>query len=147
MSSTATTTPARPLSQSPILFYLGYGCAALSFGLGFNAIFNPASALSWFEMPAPSPSNREAHELYRLIMSPYGARNIYAGVTMLVSAYQRQGKSLGAFILAFAGVAVVDGIACWQRGQGEWNHFCYVPQLVVLSSFLLGAWDGKTKTA
>lgn len=145
MSATASPMATRPFSQNPILFYLGYGTSLLALGFGLNAFINPASALSWFELAPPSPDNTSATELYRLMMQPYGARNIQVGVTMLASAWYRQGKILGLSILSFAGVAIVDGVACWQRGEGEWNHWCYAPQLIILGSLLLGVLDGKKK--
>lgn len=143
--ATTTTSAPRPLSQNPILFYLGYGTSLLAFGFGLNAFINPASALSWFELAPPSPDNGYGTDLYNLMMQPYGARNIHVGITMFASAWYRQSKILGAAILGFAGVAVVDGVACWQRGEGEWNHWCYAPQLVILGSLLLGVFDGKRK--
>jgi hypothetical protein len=147
MSATTSPTTSRPLSQSPILFYLGYGTSLIALGFGLNAFISPASALSWFELPPPSPENIAATELYQLMMQPYGARNIHVGITMFASAWYRQSKILGLAILSFAGVAIVDGVACFQRGEGEWNHWCYAPQLIILGSLLLGAFDGKKKIA
>lgn len=146
----------RPLSQNPILFYLGYGCSLLSIYFGINAMIRPANALSWFELHPPAatspldaiaPGTSTGKELYNLLMPVYGSRNVQAGLVMAVAAWCRHSTILGASIVGFAGAAVVDGWACWMGGQGEWNHWCYVPQLAVLGSLLLGIADGKRKTS
>jgi hypothetical protein len=128
-----------------VLFYLGYGVSAISIAFGLNAFISPSSALSWFELPPPSPDNIAATDLYQILMQPYGVRNIHIGMTMFASAWYRQGQILGMAILGFAGVAVVDGMTCWRRGEGEWNHWCYAPQLAILGLILMGALDRKEK--
>lgn len=150
------------ISQSQSLRIAGtiFGTIFIAFGL--NAILNPLSALSFFEIHPPpssyySNSNSTADQktLIDSLMIIYGARDIFMGLAIYSAAYfggnneknshekrKAKNKALGWILIAGSGVAFVDGGVCKSIvGKGEWNHWGYAPVLAAVGLGLLGVFD------
>jgi hypothetical protein len=103
---------------------------------GFNCIFLPENALSFFELNAAAPISDQA------MMLIYGARDIFIGLAAYSSAYFGDRKSLGCITIAASAVAFADGLACRiYIGKGEWNHWSYMPLVTGVGAMLLGVFD------
>ena len=87
------------------------------------------------------PASIADKRLVDSLMVVYGARDIFMGAALYAAAWAGNRKTLGLITLAGSAVAFVDGIVCWQAGQGEWNHWGYAPMLTVVGSLLLGVAD------
>ena len=129
----------RPLSQHPIVYFLGLAAGAIAVGFGINVFIRPHHAISFFEIE--QPSGVDGKDFFDLIIPVYGIRNIALGGTVLAAGYRKDHKLMGWNILSFAVAAVVDGIVCWRRGHGQGRHWGYAPQLAILASVLMGAFD------
>jgi len=76
------------------------------------------------------------------LMLIYGVRDIFMGLTLYAAAHFRTRQSLGSIVLAGAGIAFVDGLACWiYVKRDEWNHRGYTPMVAVVGFMLLGSFD------
>lgn len=122
-----------------------FGTIFIAFGL--NAILNPLSALSFFELHPP-PSYSTDQTLIDGLMIIYGARDIFMGLAIYSAAYfgnkdkQQKNSALGWILIAGSGVAFVDGGVCKMMvGKGEWNHWGYAPVLAAVGMGLLGVFD------
>ena len=133
---------ARPLSNHPILYYLGIAAGIIGVGFGTNAFINPINAMTFFEIDRPTSG--DGQDFFNLMLPVYGARNIAIGSNILAAAYRKDFKLMGWNIFSFSLCAVVDGIVCWQRGHGQGGHWGYAPQLIILASLLMGVFDGRT---
>ncbi|WVN90648.1 uncharacterized protein L203_105890 [Cryptococcus depauperatus CBS 7841] len=110
-------------------------------GFGINAILRPENALSFFELDYPT--TRTEKSIIDSLMIVYGARDVFMGLTLYITAAYNNSRSLGWTLLAASGVAYVDGMVCWANGHGEWNHWGYAPMITVVGALLLGICDRK----
>ena len=100
--------------------------AAVSIGFGINAFYNPASALSFFELDYPATNSNRA--LVDALLAVYGVRDIFMGIALWAAAYYGTRRTLGVITMAQGAVAFADGAVCkWIVGHGEWNHWGYAP--------------------
>lgn len=158
----------RIISQFQSLRIAGtiFGTIFIAFGL--NAIFNPLSALSFFEIHPPpssyysnsnSNSTVDQKTLIDSLMIIYGARDIFMGLAIYSAAYfgdnneknshgkksekeEKKNKVLGWILIAGSGVAFFDGGVCKSIvGKGEWNHWGYAPVMAAVGLGLLGVFD------
>ena len=132
----------RPLSHTPALTHIGAFFGIISIGFGFNALLNPTSALSFYELPynALSPDKPTVDALLQV----YAARDIYMGVVTLAAAYWGSRRMLGVVLGATGLVAFADGAICWfAHGKGVMNHWGYAPVLVGLGATCLGVFDRR----
>ncbi|KAH8588118.1 hypothetical protein B0O99DRAFT_693858 [Bisporella sp. PMI_857] len=130
-----------PLSQNPALLVVASAFGTITIGFGINAILNPLSGLSFFEIPPPA-DYATSPVLLNSLMTVYGARDILMGLMVYAGVYFREQKSLGTGLILGAVVAGVDGAVCkWIVGHGEWQHWGYAPVAAALGSVLLGWWD------
>lgn len=96
-------------------------------GFGINALYNPQSALSFFELDYPR-SNASHRILVDTLLAVYAVRDIFMGIALYAAAYFGTKKTLGVITLALGAVAAADGAICKVIvGQGEWNHWGYAP--------------------
>lgn len=131
-----------PLSNSRYLSGLASIFGTIFIAGGFNAIFRPTNALELFELNAAAAVSDQS--LIDSMMLIYGVRDIFMGLAMYSAAYFGNHKSLGWIVIAGAGVAFVDGLACWLYvGKGQWNHWGYTPMVGVVGIMLLGIFDTK----
>nr|ODN85429.1 hypothetical protein L203_05045 [Cryptococcus depauperatus CBS 7841] len=132
---------AAPLSQSTTLRLAGTAFGTIFIGFGINAILRPENALSFFELDYPT--TRTEKSIIDSLMIVYGARDVFMGLTLYITAAYNNSRSLGWTLLAASGVAYVDGMVCWANGHGEWNHWGYAPMITVVGALLLGICDRK----
>lgn len=141
--------PTSRISQSQSLRIAGSIFGSIFIAFGLNAILNPLSALSFFEIHPPPSSYSTDQTLIDSLMIIYGARDIFMGLAIYSAAYfgnennnQRKNKALGWILIAGSGVAFVDGGVCKTIvGKGEWNHWGYAPALAAVGLGLLGVLD------
>lgn len=147
--------PASRISQSQSLRVAGSVFGTIFIAFGLNAILNPLSALTFFEIhPPPSSSSYSDYStdqtLIDSLMIIYGARDIFMGLAIYSAAYfgnekdnqKKKNKAFGWILIAASGVAFVDGGVCKMIvGKGEWNHWGYAPILAAVGLGLLGFFD------
>ena len=123
-----------PISHSPALRIAASVFATIFIGFGINAILNPVSALSFFELAYPSGALQGDQRLVVDALSiVYGVRDIFMGVAIYAAAYFGTRPTLGWILVAAGSVAGVDGYVCkFIVGQGEMNHWGYGPGVAVL---------------
>jgi Domain of unknown function (DUF4267) len=127
-------------SHSPSLRVVASVFATIFIGFGVNAILRPQNALEFFEFEVPASASDK--KVVDGLMIIYGARDIFMGLAIYLTAYFGDRKLLGWILIAGSGVAFVDGAVCRvQIGKGEWNHWSYAPILTAVGSVLLGALD------
>ena len=120
----------RILRITPTIF----GTIFIAFGI--NALLNPASALSFFELPYPTlPAQKQ---LVDVLLAVYGVRDVFMGLALYAAAYFGDRKILG-WITVFAGsVAFADGAICKVMvGKGEWGHWGYAPVVLGLGGYMV----------
>ena len=129
-----------PLSNHPTLPLAATIFATIFVGFGFNAIYRPDHALSFFEFSAPLlPADKAMVES---LMVVYGIRDIFIGVSIYAASFFGNKKTLGSILIAGSAVAFVDGFACKAQGNGvEWNHWGYAPMLTAVGVVLMGFFD------
>lgn len=132
------------LSQSPILRIASTVFGTIFVGFGLNAILRPENALSFFELDYPTTLAEKT--LADKLLIVYGARDVFMGLVVYITAYYGSRQPLGWTLLAASGVAYVDGAVCRINGHGEWNHWGYAPILSVVGGLLLGMLDRKQIT-
>lgn len=99
----------------------------IGIGFGINALCNPQSAVSFFELDYPSTYSPH-QTLIDTLLAAYAVRDIFMGIAIYAAAYFGTKKTLGVITLAMGGVAAADGVICKVIvGQGEWNHWGYAP--------------------
>ena len=125
------------LSQSPVLRIASTVFGTTFIGFGLNAILRPENALSFFELDYPTTVAEQS--LVDKLLIVYGARDVFMGLVIYITAYYGSRQPLGWTLLAASGVAYVDGVVCWVNGHGEWNHWGYAPMLSVVGLLLLGS--------
>ncbi|KAK3322952.1 hypothetical protein B0H66DRAFT_217463 [Apodospora peruviana] len=113
---------------------LSHAFATLFIGFGFNAIFNPTHALTFFEFSPPT--DPATARMVDSLLAVYGVRDIFMGVAIFSAAFFGTKQSQGWTLLAASGVAIVDGIVCWTHGQGQWGHWSYAPAVAVVGGLL-----------
>lgn len=155
--------PTSRISHSQSLRIAGSVFGTIFIAFGLNAILNPLSALSFFEIyPSPSSSSSSSYStdqtLIDSLMIIYGARDIFMGLAIYSAAYfgndekkdnnnnqkkkQKKNKALGWILIAASAVAFVDGGVCKMMvGKGEWNHWGYAPLMAAVGLALLGGFD------
>lgn len=122
-----------PLSQSLLIPYLAYLLSAIPIGFGINAMLNPISALSWFELPYPTlPQDQD---LINAVLTIYGARDIFMGAALFSAAYHGNPRVTGWMLVFTGAVAGVDGAIC-PTMESAMNHWGYGPVMAVLGSVL-----------
>ena len=124
------------LSHSSALSIASSVFATIFVGFGINAIIRPDHALTFFEFTPPVTAADK--QLVDSLMVVYGARDVFMGVSLYAAAWAGDRKTLGLITLAGSAVAFVDGVVCWQAGQGEWNHWGYGSALVMLGAVMMG---------
>lgn len=111
--------------------------ATVLVGFGFNALYRPQSALSFFELEYPT-ENGPHKVLVDTLLAVYAVRDIFMGVAMYTAVYHGAKRTLGYVTLAVGGVAAADGIICKMIvGHGEWNHWGYAPMAGLVGLALL----------
>ncbi|KAF7195569.1 hypothetical protein HII31_03163 [Pseudocercospora fuligena] len=123
------------ISSSPVLRYISLAFATIFVGFGINAIVNPTSALSFFELSYPTlPDQRK---LVDALLFVYGARDIFMGAAIYISALYGNTTVVGWVVLAAGLTAGADGWACkYIVGAGEMNHWGYAPILLVMGAMM-----------
>ncbi|KXT15146.1 hypothetical protein AC579_7913 [Pseudocercospora musae] len=123
------------VSSSPVLRYICLAFATIFIGFGINAIVNPTSASSFFELSYPIlPDQRK---LANTLLFVYGARDVFMGAAIYISALYGNTTALGWMVLAAGLTAGADGWACkYIVGAGEMNHWGYAPILLVLGAVM-----------
>ena len=118
-----------PLSHSPALRIAASVFATIFIGFGINAILNPESALSFFELAYPGgPLQQDQKLVVDALSIIYGVRDIFMGMAIYTAAYFGTRPTLGWILVAAGSVAGVDGWVCKSLvGQGEMNHWGYGP--------------------
>ena len=110
-----------------------FGTIGLAFGV--NAILNPASALSFFELPMPEGDAER--NLVEALMVVYGVRDIFMAVAIYAAAYFGSRRALGWITMSVGAVAFADGVVCKvYAGTGEWGHWGYAPVLTLMGAIL-----------
>ncbi|KXS99607.1 hypothetical protein AC578_9940 [Pseudocercospora eumusae] len=123
------------ISSSPILRYISLAFATIFVGFGINAMLNPTSALTFFELSYPIPPDQQ--KLVNALLLVYGARDIFMGAAIYISALYGNTTALGCMVLAAGLTAGADGWACkYIVGAGEMNHWGYAPILLVLGAVM-----------
>lgn len=90
-------------------------------------MLNPASALSWFELPYPVlPQDQK---LVDALMIIYGARDIFMGAALSAAAYAGNPRVTGWILILTGAIAGVDGSIC-PTMEVAMNHWGYGPVLV-----------------
>ncbi|SMR43202.1 unnamed protein product [Zymoseptoria tritici ST99CH_3D1] len=119
-----------PFSHSQTMRTIAYTFAVVLTGFGINAMSNPVSALSFFELEYPSlASERKVVDVLLLV---YGARDIFMGFMLFVTAFFGSPKATGWTFIGCGAMAAVDGVVCkYVVGAGEWTHRGYAPMLFV----------------
>ncbi|EGP91714.1 uncharacterized protein MYCGRDRAFT_90143 [Zymoseptoria tritici IPO323] len=93
-----------PFSHSQTMRMIAYTFAVVLTGFGINAMSNPVSALSFFELEYPSlASERKVVDVLLLV---YGARDIFMGFMLFVTAFFGSPKATGWTF-----------IGCWSHGS------------------------------
>ncbi|KAJ5851628.1 uncharacterized protein N7529_011013 [Penicillium soppii] len=128
-----------PLSQSVGLRLASSAIATTCIAFGVNAILRPDHALTFFEFRPPSA--REDKLIVDSLMAIYGVRDIFMGAAILAASHLGTHSALGWILIATSGVALADGLVCWNNGQGEWNHWGYALVAAVIGSLSLGIFD------
>jgi hypothetical protein len=132
----------KKLSQSTLLTILATAFGTMSLGFGINAILNPMSEISFFELQDLAATADPI--LIEVLMVAFGAKLIGAALAGGATALYGSRKALGCVLIAGGGVAGVDGWVCLNYvGKGEWNHWGYGSVMVMLGLVLLGVVDGK----
>lgn len=126
----------RNAQPSTGLLLLASILAIIPIGFGINAVLNPESALSFFELEYPILPAQQ--QLVDALLVIYGARDVFMGIATFIGMFYGGRKGLGATTLAVASMAFVDGAVCkWMVGHGEMNHWGYAPMLAALGAYLL----------
>ena len=109
----------------------------ISIAFGFNALYNPQSAVSFFELDYPDPYTPHK-ALIDTLVAAYAVRDIFMGIAMYAAAYFGTKKSLGVITMAVGAVAVADGVICKSVvGHGEWTHWGWAPMAEVVGLALM----------
>jgi hypothetical protein len=109
--------------------------ATLFIGFGINALLNPASALSFFELQYSTISPER--KVVDVLLAAYGVRDIFMGLAMYIAAYFGDRRVLGWTTVAAGAVAGADGGICkFMIGRGEWKHWGHGLMEVVLGAVL-----------
>jgi hypothetical protein len=120
-----------PFSHSSTWRWIAFAFAVIPIAFGINAILNPTSALSFFELPYPT--HPEARNIIDPILVVYGARDIFMGFALWAAAVFGTPKATGWIYIGCGLIGFVDGVVCKTMiGAGEWNHWSYAPMLFVL---------------
>ncbi|KAL2850276.1 hypothetical protein BJY01DRAFT_134238 [Aspergillus pseudoustus] len=128
-----------PVSQHPLVHYAAVASGAIAILFGFNALFRPEHAMTFFEFDYPTaPAEKSVMDK---IMYVYGTRDILLGMSCIIAGVAGNRKTLGWTMLNLSAMAWVDGIICWNNGHGQWNHWGYAPQLTLVGALLLGWFD------
>ncbi|KAF1992337.1 hypothetical protein K402DRAFT_416010 [Aulographum hederae CBS 113979] len=129
-----------PVSQSTSLIIIAYVFATVLIGFGINPIVQPDVALSFFEMQMPASA--ADRKLVEALLQVYGARDVFMGLAIGISAYAGHRRILGWVLLATSFVAIADGVITkGYAGTGEWNHWGYAPMVAINGGLLLGILD------
>jgi hypothetical protein len=124
------------LSSSPLLIAASV-FGTIFVGFGINAIFKPASAISFFELGLPLTASADSKTVEALLVV-YGIRDIFMGLAIYATAYFRNRNALGWILLSSSAVAFGDGVVCrLYSGTGEWNHWGYAPAILGVGLGLL----------
>ena len=129
------------MSTNPRVAATFFGTVFIGFGI--NAMYNPQSALSFFELEYPSvpPSHKQ---LVDALLAVYGIRDIFMGLAIYAAAALGEARVLGWIVLAAAAVAAGDGAVCkWMVGNGEWSHWGYAPVIAMLGIVLVSGMEKK----
>ncbi|KAK4634483.1 hypothetical protein CLAFUW4_01051 [Fulvia fulva] len=123
-----------PLSSTPVLRIAASVLGTIFIAFGANAILNPASALSFFELAYPDGVlQKDAKLAVDALSIVYGVRDVLMGIAIYAAAYFGTRPALGWILIAAGGVAGVDGYVCKSLvGSGEMNHWGYGPIVAVL---------------
>lgn len=109
--------------------------ATIFVGFGINAIVNPISALSFFELDYPLTNTHR--QLTEVLLAVYGVRDVFMGAAMYAAAAFGDRKVLGLITMAAGAVALADGAICKVMvGKGEMNHWGYAPVVVIIGGVL-----------
>lgn len=131
-----------PLSQSNSLRYIAGGFGTICIGFGINALVNPISALSFFELAVSHTISANDQKVFDVLMVVYAIRDIFWGFSMYIPAYYGDRKSLGWIMIFGSAMAFADGFVCkYMVGKGEWGHWGYAPMMTALGVALLGLFD------
>ncbi|MDI1489052.1 MAG: hypothetical protein OHK93_008330 [Ramalina farinacea] len=117
---------------------------------GLNALFRPESALAFISESLHYPtatfptSSSDQQKLINALLVIYGARDIFMGLAIGIVTFLGSSKTLGWVLLSASGVAVADGWAVSELGDGsEWNHWGYAPLVAAVGVGALVVGDGK----
>ena len=138
------------LSTLPYLELVASFYGTIFIGFGFLWFINPQKALSFFELPYPHITSKDASKkslsdakkTIDTIAVAYGIRNIFMGAAIYAASLYGTRQALGYIVIAAGCVAGTDGAVCkFMIGKGEMNHWSYAPVLVVLGGVMLGTFD------
>ncbi|RVX74591.1 hypothetical protein B0A52_01717 [Exophiala mesophila] len=139
-NATPTSVAKSRTSESNRLLLIAGIFATIWTGFGINALLRPMAAYSIFEFPVPIASADQA--VIEGLMLIYGARDLFMGFAVLITALLGSRRACGYVVLAGAAVAFVDGWACLRVvGDGQWNHWGYAPALVIVGALMAGVLD------
>ncbi|KAG4026263.1 hypothetical protein MFRU_043g00660 [Monilinia fructicola] len=110
-----------------------FGAIFIAFGI--NALLRPSHALTFYR-PFSLPTAPSDKALVEALMTIYGARNIFMGLSMYAASYYRNYKTLGWIVIAGSGVAFVDGWVCYKAGGGQADHWGYAPVHTIVGTLL-----------
>lgn len=124
-----------------ILSCSGLALALLPAAFGTTALLYPDAALSAvFRFPAPQDAT--AQKLTSSIMRVYGLRNIAVSYLLALIWSTGNDKLKGRGLFVGLLLCVGDGmISRHLIGEGQWNHWAYVPVISGVCAGLLGWFD------
>ena len=120
------------------LHLVAHGFATIFVGFGINAVLNPTSALSFFELGLSSSAAAADARLVHSLLAVYGVRDVFMGLAIYAAAIWGTSRSLGMTLVAASAVAAADGYVCFVNGGGEWNHWGYAPAVALVGGLLAG---------
>jgi hypothetical protein len=126
---------------SPLLPNTAVLIAAIPGLIGIAGIFNPRLPLNAVQFPLPT--SPDGLKMADSLMRFFAIRDMFLGASTVAVWYRGDRQLLGIMLLLGAGLAFGDGLVQKNHcGNGEWNHWSFVPVMAGLGAGLEGWFDG-----